>query len=237
MSNTIDQNALKRAVLELLRSDRVFRRAVAAELGLLEILERMARLEERIEEHSRALRALQEQMVKLQEQVKSLQEQMVRLQEQIVKLEERVAEHSRAIMRLGERIEELQRLVNIVAHRFGLVTEAGLRETLRTVIEEILGVGKVSKLTLRDEEGIVYGYPSEVDIDVIVRDSQHVIIEVKSRVDPGDVRIAALKAQLYEKIYRVKPHVLIVGGFIAPKAYEAAAKLGVEIKPAITIEA
>ncbi len=63
-----------------------------------------------------------------------------------------------------------------------------------------------------------------------------IIVEVKSRVNPGDVRIAALKAKLYEKTYHVKPRMVIVGGFILPKAYEAAAKLGVEIKPAIKTE-
>ncbi|AEM39058.1 protein of unknown function DUF1626 [Pyrolobus fumarii 1A] len=237
MSNAINRDVLKRAILELLRSDWEFRRAVAAELGLLEILERLERLEERMAEHSRATLALQEQVAKLQEQVRMLQEQVFKLQEQVVKLQEQMAEHSKAIIRLESRIVELQRLVNIVAHRFGLVTEAGLKETMKTVIEEILGVGSVSKLTLRDEEGIVYGYPCEVDMDVVVRDTRHVIVEVKSRVDPGDVRIAALKAKLYEKFYRVKPRVLIVGGFISPKAYEAAAKLGVEIKPAVETEA
>ncbi len=278
MSTGMDSEALKRLLLELLRSDPVFRRAAAAELGLLELLERMGRLEERMGEHTAAIRALQEQAVKLWEAVKTLQERvvgleermvkleervakleeqmvklweavkaleeriakleehMVKLQEQVVKLWEKVEEHSRVIRRFEERFSELQRLTYAVAHRFGVISEAAFREALKDVIEEIFGVGSVSKLTLRDEEGIVYGYPSEVDIDVVVRDKQHVIIEVKSRVDPGDVRIAALKARLYEKVYGVKPRVLIVAGLVHPKAYEAAARLGVEIKPAVKVE-
>ncbi len=132
----------------------------------MEILERLDRLENLMAEHSKAI-------LKLQEQVKELQGQMVKLQEQVVKFQEQVAEHSKAILRLEARIAKLQRLVNIVAHRFGLVSEAGPRETMKTVIEEILGVGTVSKLTLRDGEGLVYGYPSEVDIDVVIKDDKH----------------------------------------------------------------
>lgn len=56
---------------------------------------------------------------------------------------------------------------------------------------------------------MTYGYPSEVDADVVASDEQHVIIEV-ARVDPGDVHMAVLKAGLYEKVYGVKPRVLIV---------------------------
>ena len=51
--------------------------------------------------------------------------------------------------------------------------------------------------------------PSEVNADVVASDEQHVIIEV-ARVDPGDVHMAVLKAGLYEKVYGVKPRVLIV---------------------------
>ncbi len=273
-----DKQRLKELLLELLREDREFRKVVAAELGLLEILERLdrlgeevarvwrrlekldervARLEERVagleeriafleermlevekrlEEHAKAIRALQEQVARMQEQMNRMQEQVAKMQEQIVKLQEQALKHSEALEALVERIEELQRLVNIVAHRFGVLAEAGLRETLKAVVERILGVARVSKLVIRDEEGVVYGYPTEVDIDVVVRDSEHVIIEVKSRVDPGDVRIAALKARLYERVYGVKPRVLVVGDFVSPKAYEAAARLGVELKPALRSE-
>ncbi len=52
-------------------------------------------------------------------------------------------------------------------------------------------------------------------------------------MDPADVRIAALKAKLYEKLRGVKPRVLVVGGLVHPKAYEAAARLGVQVKPAL----
>ena len=42
--------------------------------------------------------------------------------------------------------------------------------------------------------------------------------------------------KLYEKVRGVKPRLLIVGGFIDPKAHEAAAKLGVEIRPVLREE-
>ena len=36
-----------------------------------------------------------------------------------------------------------------------------------------------------------------------------------------------------EKVTGVRPKLAVVGGFIHPDAYDAAAKLGVELKPAV----
>ncbi len=67
-------------LLELLRTDLEFRTVVTAELGLLEILERLDRHEER----------------------------MARLEERMLKLKERMEEHSRIIAEHTKAIRELQ---------------------------------------------------------------------------------------------------------------------------------
>ena len=65
----------------------------------------------------------------------------------------------------------------------------------------------------------------------MVRDGEHILVEVKSRVDPGDVAILARKARLYEKKTGAKPRAVMLGGYVAPEAYEAAARLGVTPRP------
>ena len=54
---------------------------------------------------------------------------------------------------------------------------------------------------------------------------------MKSKASIDDVAELARIGKLYEKVKGIKPHLVLVTGFIDSKAYEAAAKLGVEIRP------
>ncbi len=83
----------------------------------------------------------------------------------------------------------------------------------------------------RDEEGVVYGYPSMVEVDLLIKDDVHILLEVKSRVSKGDVTVLYRKGLLYEKVNGVKPRLVIIGGFIEKGAYEASGRLGVELRP------
>ena len=251
----------KEKILKALEEDREFRYALMGLLGFKEILERITRIEEiiaRIEERQQRLEErqqkleerqqkleerfakleerfaelkkrqlmLEERFARLEERQQKLEERMARIEERQLKLEERMA-------RLEEEMNETRRVLTVIAHRFGVLSESAFREAMKYVVEEKLGAGRVSKMSLRDEEGLVYGYPSIIDIDVVVKDDKHILVEVKSRVSRGDVYEIYRIGKLYEKIKGVKPVLVIVGGFIDPKAYEAAAKLGVEVKPVI----
>ncbi|PNV77720.1 MAG: hypothetical protein C0200_04720 [Thermoproteota archaeon] len=145
------------------------------------------------------------------------------IEERIVKLEERVA-------RLEEEIITTRRVLMIIAHRFGVISEVSFREGMRYVVEEVLGTAKVSRLVLRDDEGIVYGHPSEVEVDVLVRDKEHILIEVKSRASKGDVAELSRIGRLYELKEGVKPRLLIIGGFVDEKALDLARNLKVEVR-------
>jgi hypothetical protein len=69
--------------------------------------------------------------------------------------------------------------------------------------------------------------PSEVD--VVVRNNVHMLVEVESRVDTGDVLELARIARLYEEKEGVKPYLAIVGAYISPRARELAKKLRAKI--------
>ncbi|MMZ70104.1 hypothetical protein D1872_330680 [compost metagenome] len=53
-------------------------------------------------------------------------------------------------------------------------------------MEDLFGA-TAFRWTAYDSEGVVYGHPSEVEVDVVVKDNRHLLVEVKSRVDAGDV--------------------------------------------------
>jgi hypothetical protein len=57
----------------------------------------------------------------------------------------------------------------------------------------------------QDEEGVVYGYPAVVGVDIVVRDRWHILVEVRSGVSRADVAELYRLGRLYEKIHGVGP--------------------------------
>ncbi len=202
----------KRRILRALEEDQEFRYALAGLLGYKEILDRITSLEGRF--------------AYLEERFVELGERFVRLEERQTSLEERFA-------KLEEEMRDTRRILTVIAHRFGVISESSFREGMKYVVEEVLGVAKVTKLTLRDEEGLVYGHPSDVDVDIIIKDGVHILVEVKSRVSKGDVAEFYRIGLLYEKTRGVKPKLLIIGGFIDRNSWGTASRLGVEIRPVV----
>ncbi len=80
----------------------------------------------------------------------------------------------------------------------------------------------------RDKEGFVYGFPAVVEVDVLIHDGEHVLLEVKSRVSVADVAKLYKARLLDEKIGGRRPRLVIVGGVVVD-AERYASRLGVEI--------
>jgi len=77
---------------------------------------------------------------------------------------------------------------------------------------------------------VVYGYPSDVEIDVAVANGKTILVEVSSHVRASDVYTFKRKAELYrEKTGKVPDRLIIVTPYANEKALEAAVKLGIEI--------
>ena len=223
----------KERLLRALEVDREFRYALMGLLGFKEVLERITKLEEGHKEILERIIKLEERQQKLEERFVRLEERQQKLEERQQKLEERFAQLEERFAKLEDEVREFRRLVTVIAHRFGVISESGFREVLRYVVQEVFKVAEVRRWVYRDESGYVYGYPAVVEVDVVVRDGEHVLIEVKSRVSRSDVAELRRIGKLYEEVCGVRPKLAIVGGFIDPEAYEAAAKLGIELKPAI----
>jgi len=207
----------KQRIIKALEEDREFRYALMGLLGYREILDRITGLEERFAD-------LEERFIKLEERFAELGERFAKLEERVAKLEERVT-------RLEEEARETRRVLTVIAHRFGVISETGFREAMKYVLQDLFGIAKVEKVTIYDEKGLVYGHPANIDIDILVRDREHVLIEIKSRTSRGDVAELYRIGRLYEERTGIRPRLVIVSGFIDPEAIETARELNVEIKP------
>jgi len=199
---------LKARILKLLREDEEFRYAVAGLIGLEEILRRLDRHES--------------ELVKLREDMNKLREDMI----------EGFKRHDAEILKLREDMnrgfELVERHISALGSKWGIMAESAFRESLRGLLEKELGF-KVEKWRTYDEAGIVYGYPSEVDIDVTVSNGKIILIEVSSHVKASDILQFTRKARLYEeKTGRRPDRLIIVTPYIDEKALEAAKQLGIE---------
>ncbi len=255
-SSPAERRELVRGLIEALEEDKELRYTLMGFLGFKELLDRFARLEERfaaleerqqrleerflkLEERFAALEErvtkleerfadLEERFVKLEERFARLEERVVRLEERFAALEERVTRLEERMVRVEESLEALNKTVITIAHRFGVLSEYSFREAIKGIVEDLFGAS-AHRWTTYDGEGIVYGHPAVVEIDVVVADSRHLLVEVKSRVDTGDVLELVRIARLYEEKEGVKPELAIVAGFVTPKARELAERLGVKI--------
>ena len=200
---------LKARVLKLLKEDEEFRYAVAGLIGLEEVLKRLDRHEA--------------ELVKLREDMNRLREDMVegfkRHDEEIAKLRED----------MNRGFELVERHISALGARWGVMAESAFREGLKGLLEKEFGF-KVEKWRAYDEAGLVFGYPSEVDLDVAVSDGRLILVEVSSHVRASDVFQFKRKAELYRaKTGRKPDRLIVVAPYVDDKALEASKQLGVEV--------
>jgi len=207
---------LKSRMFKLLREDEEFRYAVAGLIGLDEILKRLDRHEA--------------ELVKLRQDVVELRREMVELREDMIRGFDR---HDKELTKLREDMnrgfELVNRHISALGARWGLMAEEAFREGLRGVLEKEMGF-KVERWRTYDEAGKVFGYPSEVEVDVTVKDEKLILIEVSSHMKASDIYQFKRKADLYEEKTGRKPDRLIaVTPYIDEKAIEASKRLGIEV--------
>ena len=193
---------VKEEILKLLKEDEEFRYAVAGLLGLEEILRR-------IDDSVEAIRDLQKQVAEHTRAIRDLQEQVV--------------EHGGILRRLVASVQA-------IGMRYGVFTEDAFREGIKYLISDVLGEYKVERVIIYDEEGIVYGHPSTVEIDVAIRDAKYILIEYKSMADMSDVAELYRIGVLFEKKERVKPRLLLVASTIKRRAKQLADRLGIDVR-------
>ncbi len=87
----------------------------------------------------------------------------------------------------------------------------------------------VEKWTYDDKEGIVFGHPSVVDVDVVIRSDKHLLVEIKSHVGKADVAALLRKAKLYKKVRGVEPELAIVTHYIDEDARKLAESLNINV--------
>jgi len=245
---------LKAAVLKLLREDEEFRYAVAGLIGMEEILKRLDRHEEELVKIWEELARLREDMNKgfqrhdqlfaevfkrfekydqlFAEILKKLEQHdqlFAEIFKRLDRHEERIGRVEEELARLRAEVERGFRRLDALGARWGVMTEKAFRNGLRGVVERELGL-RVERWTAYDEEGRVFGFPSEVEVDVAVKDGKVILIEITSHARPYEVSLFKKKADLYaEKEGRRPDRLVIITPYAEEDAKRVAERLGIEI--------
>jgi len=112
-----------------------------------------------------------------------------------------------------------KRLVNLITGlgaRWGLMAEESFREGVKEILKDT-GFSATKDL-LYDKDGKIYGEPSDVEYDLIVKDGKAIMIEITSALKRGDLSIIKKKKEFYELQRSVKiEKIIIITPFIHDK--------------------
>jgi|GEM_PF-800379 len=180
-------------------------RSIEAQTRLIEaqtgVAERVARLEEVVAQLVEAQARLEEAMAQLAERVGRLEEAMAQLAERVGRLEEAMAQLAERVGRLEARMvrmeERLMRRLTAFGARWGLRSERAWREGMRAVLE---ATGfDVERWVAFDASGMVFDAPSDVELDVIIRDGKIIIVELRTSVSREMLPTMERKVKFYEQ--------------------------------------
>jgi hypothetical protein len=174
---------------------------------------------------------------RMDEQGHRIEEQGHRIEEQGRRIEEqgrRIEEHTQVLREQSASLNALQRQVMGLGARWGIMNEGAFRAGVRALFADQPHV-RVEQWRYRDEAGRLLGYPSDIELDAVIRDGLHVLVEIKSAVSAYDVVGFARKADLYADVTGHRPQRrLVISPYVDDRAREAARRLDVEICEGVT---
>nr|MDO8082988.1 DUF3782 domain-containing protein [Candidatus Freyarchaeota archaeon] len=216
---TIPRDEFKKTILDLLKTDEALRAEVYSLVAEAPITKR------EIESLTREIKTLAETMVK---RMDSFEKEMRLLREETAKRMDSFEKSLELVAKRMDRFEEEMRksreefrvIASALGARWGFAAEESFREAIRGILES-MGF-TVDKWEVYDDEGVVFGAPGVVEVDVLIRDKEHILIEIKSSMSKGYVVALIYKAKLYKKLVGVKPFLVIVSPFVEEDAKERA---------------
>jgi hypothetical protein len=179
-----------------------------------------------VEEKSRLLSIGREDFNELKGVVQDLGEAQGRTEQRVVELaeaqrdlteaqgrtEQRVGELTEAQVRTEKKIDDLgHSLTNQIAalgSRWGIYNEGTFRGTIRGLLSKMSGV------EVRE------GYYGDRQVDVIIRNGEHVMLEITSRMHPKDINKIYSSADDYKTKEGIEPTLMVATSYISPRLME-----------------
>ena len=246
----MEEVELKKKLLKLLEEDKEFRYAVSGLVGMKTVLDEIKGIMERLEVHDRKFeeilsrleehdRKFEEVMARLEEHDRKFEEILSRLEEHDRKFEEvmaRLEEHDRKFEEILRRMEEMSARLEVTIGSMGRRWGHDLEKTVLNIFRETLereGIkpGEVESFKFKDIDGSYTGRRGTViQIDVLIRDSELYLMEVKSHAEIDHLERLADKVPIVEKILRRKAsRVYLIAVNVDEEVLERARELGIRV--------
>ena len=124
--------------------------------------------------------------------------------------------------------KKYDRGIGALGARWGLQSEAAFRNALAGILEESFKV-QVLHINEYDDQGIVFGQPDQVELDIIIQNDVLILCEIKSSIDKAGIYTFECKVRFYEQKHgRKATRRLVISPMIDAKAQKVAEKLGIE---------
>jgi hypothetical protein len=119
--------------------------------------------------------------------------------------------------------------IGALGARWGVASEHSFRSALKGILEQSFGV-EVLHINEFDDEGLVFGRPDQVEIDLIIRNGEVILCELKSSMSKSDMYTFGRKVQYYERRHqRPVRRKLVISPMVHPTARPVAEQLGIEV--------
>jgi hypothetical protein len=178
----------------------------------------------------------EEQTRKWEENNRKWEENNRKWDEQNRKWEENTQRLDKMQNHIDQSLEEIKKLnkkhdstIGALGSRWSLYSEASFRNGLKGILEDSFGV-QVLNTNEFDDEGIVFGRPDQVEIDVIIKNGLVILCEIKSNIDKAGMYIFSRKAEFYQKRHqRQVNRKLVISPMVDNRALPVAENLGIEV--------
>ena len=171
----------------------------------------------------------QEQNHKWEEQNRKWNEQNRKWDEQNRKWEDAKQEFDKMHQAIMAITNKHDRSITALGARWGIKSESSFRNALVGILEKSFDV-QVLNITDYDDEGVVFGRPDQIELDVIIKNGLLIICEIKSSISRSEMYTFERKVRFYEKRHqRQANRMLVISPMVDTRAKQVAKKLGIEI--------
>jgi hypothetical protein len=119
--------------------------------------------------------------------------------------------------------------IGALGARWGIASEHSFRAALKGILEQSFGV-QVLNVNEFDDAGVVFGAPDQVEIDIIVRNGELILCELKSSMSKSDMYTFDRKVRFYEQRHqRQAQRRIVISPMVPQPARAVAEKLGIEV--------
>jgi len=131
-----------------------------------------------------------------------------------------------AIQRLDKKYDQT---LGALGTRWGLHSEETFRKALSGILADFPGL-EIINVNEYDDEGIVFGHPDQVELDLIIKNGVLIICEIKSSMSKSDMYAFDRKVNFYEKKHhRHARRRIVISPMVDLYAKPVAEKLNIEI--------